>query len=425
VHDASKRAYFGGHVEQYQAGRIRGPVYVYDINSAYPAGFVEAPSLAEGGIWQRVTRPTSGVRMGVYRVRYRDAKERGPLVWQPQPLPHRDARANTSYPPIVDGWYWTPEAAYACRYYGAEVIDGWEWWPVDKDLRPWAFFADMYETRLRLKRAKNPMERAFKLGLNSMYGKMAQRAGWDQDKNEPPRAHTLPLAGFITSYCRAMILEMLVKMDPAQVIAVETDGVFSTQSPEELGLTLGKELGAWDVKVFDEMIYVQNGLYLYKENGEWNNKTRGMDASSITHTFIMNYLRTLEAREKWEPAEVPQGERFIGLGAAIARAKTNAHNDGINPFKLAALHGRWYTSPRAMAPGIKGKRIHIPEYCPACQKGNSAAADAHRLVVRSMAIGDPVSFPYRLPWEAGYEKPQWLLDDEKSQQEISREGANQ
>lgn len=421
VHDASKRAYFGGHVEQYQTGRIRGPVYVYDINSAYPAGFVEAPSLAEGGIWRHVDTPTSGVRMGVYRVRYRDARGSTPLVWAPQPLPHRDARANTSYPPIVEGWYWTPEAATAARYFGAQIMEGWEWWPDDKDARPWAFFADMYETRLRLKRAKNPMERAFKLGLNSMYGKMAQRAGWDQETNKPPRAHTLPLAGFITSYCRAMILEMIVKMDPAQIVAVETDGVFSTQSPEELGLTLDNQLGNWDVKEYEEMVYVQNGLYLYKENGEWHNKTRGMDASSITHSFVMNYLRTLSPNEPWEPAEVPQGERFIGLGAAIARSRTreNTNNTGLNPFKLASLHGRWFTAPRAMAPGIKGKRIHISNYCPACKAGHSPAADAHRLVVRTMALADPVSFPYRLPWEANYEKPEWLLDDEKSKDEIS------
>jgi hypothetical protein len=423
VHDASKRAYFGGHVEQYQTGRIRGPVYVYDINSAYPAGFVQAPSLAEGGIWQRVSRPNSGVRLGVYRVRYRARGNGGALPWKPQPLPHRDARANTSYPPIVDGWYWTPEAAMAARYYGGEIIDGWEWWPADKDARPWAFFADMYETRLRLKRANNPMERAFKLGLNSMYGKMAQRAGWDQDNNQPPRAHTLPLAGFITSYCRAMILEMLVKMDPAQVVAVETDGIFSTQSPDELSVPLSNRLGDWDVKVYEELVYVQNGLYLYKENGQWFNKTRGMDASSITHTFVMNYLRSLAPNEQWQPAEVPQGERFIGLGSAIARSRTreNADSNGINPFKLASLHGRWFTAPRAMAPGLKGKRVHIPKFCPACKAGHSAAADAHRLVVRSAALADPISFPYRLPWETGYVKPQWLLDDEQSREELARE----
>lgn len=423
VHDASKRAYFGGHVEQYKAGRIRGPVYVYDINSAYPAGFVQAPSLAEGGIWRQVSKPTPGVRMGVYRVRYVDKWSDTPLAWRPQPLPHRDARANTSYPTIVDGWYWTPEAATACRYFGAEIVDGWEWWPDDKELLPWAFFQDMYDTRLRLKRAKNPMERAFKLGLNSMYGKMAQRAGWDQDNNKPPRAHTLPLAGFITSYCRAEILLMYTKMDPTQIIAVETDGIFSTQSPEELGVTLDDKLGGWGVKQYEEMIYVQNGLYLYKDNGEWFNKTRGMDASSITYTFVINYLKTLKANESWEPAEVPQGERFIGLGAALSRSRQreNKESKGLNPFKLASLHCRWFTAPRSMAPGIKGKRIHIPRYCPACRHGHNAAADAHTLVVRSAALADPISFPYRLPWEPNYEKPQWMIDDEKSKDELSKE----
>ena len=171
------------------------------------------------------------------------------------------------------------------------------------------------------------------------------------------------------------------------------------------------------------MVYVQNGLYLYKENGEWHNKTRGMDARSITHTFIMNYLRTLEAGEKWEPVEVPQGERFIGLGAAISRSRTreNSKSTGINPFKLASLHGRWFTSPRNMAPGLKGKRIHIHSYCAACKAGQNAAAGAHNLIVRSQALANPISFPYRLPWESGYEKPQWLIDDEKSRDELAKE----
>lgn len=417
VHNASKRAYFGGHVEQFIAGRVRGPIYVYDINSAYPAAFVEAPSLKEGGIWQRVEHPNSGVRMGVYRLRYR-----GPdaLPWRYQPLPHRDSRGNTSYPPITDGWYWTPEAAMAVRYFGAEIVDGWEWWPKD-DERPWAFFADMYETRLRLKRAKNPMERAFKLGLNSMYGKMAQRAGWDEETNTPPRAHTLPLAGFITSYCRGTIMELLVKMNPAQVIAVETDGIFSTQSPEELGVTVSEVLGGWSVKKWEELIYVQNGLYLYRDEGGWHNKTRGMDARSITPEFIIEYLKTCEAGEHWQPASVPQGERFIGLGSAISRSRVKEGKGGVNPFKLAALHGRWYTSPRDMAPGLKGKRVHIPGKCPACKAGHSAAARAHRLYVRSLALGDPISFPYKLPWEINYEKPQWLTDDEIAMAELSRE----
>src|SRR5690606_18189439 len=45
AHEASKIAYAGGRFELFRVGRIQGPVYGYDINSAYPAALRNAPSL--------------------------------------------------------------------------------------------------------------------------------------------------------------------------------------------------------------------------------------------------------------------------------------------------------------------------------------------------------------------------------------------
>lgn len=428
VHVGSKIAYFGGHFEQYQAGRIAGPVYVYDINSAYPAAIAKLPSLRDGGEWHKVSTPTRGIRVGVYRCQYGD--RRSPIAWRPQPLPHRDFKGETSYPSRVAGWYWTPEAAMAKRLYKAEVLDGWEWWPVDPSERPWAFLEDMYQQRLVLKNAGNPCERAFKLGPNSLYGKLAQNKGWNKIDNTPPRAHTLPLAGWVTAWCRAEIMKVVARMDPTKVIAVETDGVFSLQPPEEINVTTSKDLGGWGVTIYDEIVYVQNGLYVARQGNQWYVKSRGMDASAITYDGVMAYLSTLKAGGRackveacdcdgWHAIEVAQSERFIGIGAAISRSMQK--NGAINPFKMNKIHCRWEQSPRHMAPGFKGKRVHIPESCPACLAGLSAAEGAHRLHVRSQALQHPESYPYQLPWEKGYEKPEWAKMDEIADHELSLE----
>lgn len=416
VHDACKRGMFGGHVEQFLAGRIRGPIYCFDLRSAYPAAIAQLPSLRDGGSWRHVRKPTSGTIVGIYHVQYRNDDV---IPWRPQPLPHRDSHDNTSYPGIVDGWYWTPEASLVYRKYGANIIEGYEWVPVDETERPWDFLNEIYVTRQQLKAEKNPTEMAFKLAMNSLYGKFAQRAGWDKKERKPPKSHTLPLAGWTTSFCRAGVMELIHQMDAKNVIAVETDGVFSTQPPDGLSITIGKGLGEWEVEVFDEIVYVQNGLYLARQGKEWKVKTRGMDASSITYPTVMAYLQSLKANEQWEPMEVPQGERFIGLGSAVSRSQVREQGGVVNRFRLGALHCKWFKIPRAMAPGLKGKRLHLSRFCPACQRGSSAASEGHRLIVRSMALKEPVSAPFRLPWE----RPEawWRSRNQRNKSEISAE----
>jgi hypothetical protein len=422
VHDASKRAYYGGRFEQFQAGRIAGPIYAYDIRSAYPFAFTRLPSLREGGIWQHVDHPTDGVRMGVYRMRFRDPRDLMP--WRPQPFPYRAKRdANVMYPPMLEGWYWAPEAltGYVYAEGRARVLEGWEWWPADPAERPWGIFQTMYDRRAMLKRQGNPMEMAFKLGPNSMYGKMAQRVGWDEEKKTPPRAHTLPIAGWITAYCRASILEIVGRMPAESVIAIETDGIFSTCPPDELGIDIGPGLGQWEVKQYDEMIYIQSGVYLARTGDVWHSpKSRGMDASSITPERIGAWLDASPAGCRWEALELPQRERFLGLGAAISRARTRDGDGAVNPFKLGALHCRWETKPRMLALGEKGKRIHLPEKCAACERGETANEGAHTLIVHApTAQQDYVSAPYQLPWETDYVEPEWRRKDQEINDEIT------
>lgn len=427
VHHASKAAYFGGHVEQYKCGRIVGPIWVWDVNSAYPAAFCEIPSLAAGGSWEhlpgeRTIDDSSG--FSIHRIKFHIDRPRM-MERQAMPLPHRDSHALITYPPILDGWYWRPEAWLASNVFpqAVTVVDSWRWNP-GNDLRPWdAVLYPMYQKRLALKRSGDPTQMAFKLGPNSLYGKMAQRAGWDKDKCIPPRSHTLPVAGYVTSFCRKEIMKIVYSCKPGTVIAVETDGVFTTTPPDEMRnkFTIGTGLGEWSVKRYDEMLFIQNGLYMAREGDKWTVlKTRGVnrsvflsDTGSIQPDVLEKYLASCHPGEQWEPTLCDAGERFIGLGAAISRSTklVDGKNMGVNPFKASKLHCQWFRDEREIDLRGKGKRIHVPKLCQACRKGLTANDGAHDLLVRSHSMLEPISAEYMLPWEKGYEEPEWLRMD--------------
>lgn len=393
VHEASKVAFSGGRFELFLAGRIVGPIYAIDINSAYPYALTKVPSLAqEDGFWQHVERPTRIARFGVYRIRYK-APNASPLEPRPMPLFWRDQRGMISYPGIVHGWYWSPEAAMVRGMPGAEIEEGWEWVETS-DERPWSFLQDMFNTRMSLGK-KNLLSMPFKLGPNSLYGKYAQTVGWDQKKKLPPKSHALPVAGWVTSYCRAMLYSAM-RCKPNAIVAVETDAIYSLVPPAELGVVPGDGLGEWGYDVYDEMIYIQSGMYHYKQDGEWKGvRSRGINRSEYPLDKALEYMAALDettrAGEEWPPMELTTRPRFIGAGAAIASGK---------PTKDVMTS--WVAMTKLMTLGDTGKRVHVRGVCAHCIDGVSPNEQPHRLLIRSRSDGETLSFPRTLPWEGRY-----------------------
>lgn len=390
VHEASKVAFSGGRFELFLAGRIVGPVYAIDINSAYPYALTKVPSLAEdAGFWQHVERPTRIARFGVYRIRYK-APNASPLEPRPMPLFWRDPRGMISYPAIVHGWYWSPEAAMVQGMDGAEIEEGWEWVETS-DERPWSFLQDMFDTRMRLGK-KNLLSMPFKLGPNSLYGKYAQTVGWDQKKKLPPKSHALPVAGWVTSYCRAMLYSAM-RRRPDQIVAVETDAIYSLVPPGELGVSPGDGLGEWGYDVYDEMIYIQSGMYHYKQDGEWKGvRSRGINRSEYPLEKALEYMALLDvAGGEWPAMELTTKPRFMGAGAAIASS---------NPTKEVMTS--WVAMTKLMTLGDTGKRTHVRGVCQHCLNGVSPNEKPHRLLIRSRSDGETLSFPRTLPWEGKY-----------------------
>jgi|SoiMethySBSTD1v2_1073268.scaffolds.fasta_scaffold121194_3 hypothetical protein len=440
LHEAVKGAFYGGHIEQYKVGVIKGPIFQYDINSAYPSAFRHIPSLSEGGQWRHVgalnTREwweRKDLRLGftVLRVRWK-GKSSNPVFQfmntKIQPLPHRSQKGMISYPHRVEGWYWAPEVGTAMGYarhnkdVECEILDCWHWEPKEPVTFPWEELMEgLYAARCKLKAEGNPVQMGYKLSMNSLYGKMAQRAG---GKDKAPSSHTLPIAGYVTSWCRSQVMKLMLACPSGTIISVETDGVFTTESPEQLGrhFRFSDKLGEWGVKEYDDMVSVQNGVYLLRKGGEWEPpKSRGIPASAMDIDAILAHFDQCTG-DRWPKLEFQNKEAFIGLGAAISRAtRINVRGRrSTNPFKARALHCTWKVDPREVdLEGHSSKRAHYAATCRQCVKGIPLTEQPHDMVIHSEADRkdsgpeDWASSSYTLPWEKNEEEEKWRLEAEK------------
>lgn len=420
VREAARYAYAGGRFEMFQLGRREGPIYSLDINSAYPHGIRMLPSL-NGGEWVYVRQPKRLARFGVYRIRLHPRHGGSFLERAPGPLFHRDKMGNISFPWMLEGWYWSPEARAASKLHNAELVEGWEyvgWSGLD---RPFQWVEDTYALRRQWKADKNPAELALKLLLNSLYGKMAQRVGWDQDKRTAPVWHQLEWAGWVTSNTRAMLWDAMWRIlarDRKGLLAVETDGLYTTVPPEHVignssdggdqsgncRVESSTELGGWEIDVYDEILYVQSGLAWLRKGDNWICKRRGLDARTFQLDACRDYLRSLQPGKEWLPY-VGQTTRFIGMGAALASS-----------LPTKSRLGLWETVNREIRPGQGGKRIHVPSQCAACKSGLTPWEQTHDMSIRSLAYsGDTLSRQHDIPWENGDQGYTWREAEKESQ----------
>lgn len=397
VYDAARFAYAGGRFERFHIGRYRNG-FGLDINSAYPYGISQLPDLTEG-TWVHRTLPDidSIVEFGVYHVRLIGS----PVMQKPSPLFHRDATGSISYPWLTEGWYWSPEIALLRNLPGVEILEGWEY--VGWETRPFLFVADIYAERRELKKLKIGSEKALKLLLNSLYGKMAQRVGWERSGG-PPTWHQLEWAGWVTSATRAKLFGIMSRIPFDQLIAVETDGIYTTASPKSLGISHSTELGGWEVSPFDEIRYVQSGMYAKGHEGKWETKYRGLDAKSITPLSIRRHLRELEPNVTTWPVLTGPTTRFVGYRQALWRESMN-----MGPMK--AHLGKWETTEKDLSAGSSGKRVHSSKLCAACKEGLNAWDMPHDTVIRSRSLIDPVSKQHDIPW-LDHDTPEWRLYEE-------------
>lgn len=300
VHLAARYAFCGGRFESFQAGLFEGTVYNADVNSAYPYAATLLPDLAHGE-WEHVPHVdrsrVSKEQFALYHVRFSKLNpDRTGLCVEPQPLFRRLHDDRVQWPNLVEGWYWSPESATVADNPYAEFIEGWIFH--GNGARPFRWLNEYYDHRLKLKALNDPMQLAFKLGPNSVYGQLAMRAGWQRYKGAPPY-HQIEWAGYVTSMCRSMVYEAASYCWKQNgLISIDTDGVFATCPIPASALRNGpgKALGQWSTNETVGMLNWQSGVY-WLRNGDstsWDlRKARGAPKGKIPFANALEALSSL------------------------------------------------------------------------------------------------------------------------------------
>jgi hypothetical protein len=378
---AARYAFAGGRFELFKAGHAQGRVYNADINSAYPYYATQLPNLAKGK-WRkgRVFEPG---KFAIYNIRY-CANPDDRSCYRPYPLFRRMPDNQVVWPYRTEGWYWAPEAELVADDPDARFVNAYIFDELDTNDRPFAWLEEYYRKRKVLKNVGNPAEYTFKLIINSVYGQLAQRAGWDRKRRTPPRSHQLEWAGFITSACRASVYRV-ARTCGDKLISIDTDGVSSLAPFGDV--QCGDRLGEWDLAEYDDGIFWQSGIYSLREGDEWiKAKTRGIPKGSYTAEELLSCLAS------GEPLRLAK-KIFVTYGLADA-GRWEQRNT-------------WQKEPHEYVMGGAGKRVHAPRACA------RDCGDMHRLATLAplYSQGDPMSKRHYLPWLDPPDRYKETMDD--------------
>ena len=386
VETAGRHAYFGGRIEVPIYGEIPGPLFRYDVKSAYPSAIVDLPNLTRG-TWVRDKEYRPDLTFSVYHVAWNLPGGR-PFY----PFPWRSPEGAIYFPPTGRAWVWHPEVAAALESSGfpkrsIRILDAWHFIPEDPTERPFRAVAEKYDWRKKLQAKNDPAERAIKLCLNSLYGKLAQsvsaagRFRASEGHARKPTYHQIEYAGYAASVCRAKVYRAAMQ-SPEAIVAFATDGILSL---EPLDLPVSDKLGDWSAEQFQRATVVHAGVYrLQGTDGKWETHGRGFADKNLP----WGRIRWGWIHGKRKLNTTGRRKRFIGLGAAI-------HGDDWGHWR------RFESIPREVQLSAVGKRIDhhpVPNWSlsdnPATKPYRTDAYDPVRLEGY-----DPESTPWRPKWE--------------------------
>lgn len=398
VNDLANMAYYGGRFEITRTGKIEGKIYEYDIRSAYPDAMRRLPCLLHGE-WRaadakelKTIAANVGGRYGADPVfvagctfkSSRDLPDAGRLGG----LPVRSKEGHLYWPKTGGGVYWSCEIASAERLgYAIKYKSGWVYRKCC-DCRPFDWVDRLYEYRKSI--GGSGPGYPIKLGINSLYGKLAQRKGNGSYNN-------MIWAGLITAMTRAKlndaIADSVLDHGPGRIVMVATDAVYSLDS---LSLPCGSALGDWESVELPGLFIVQPGLYWCpakrkkKSRGlsgkffegslavkRANGRTEDVPMTQIFEEAWERYLEFDNSKlcEDFPVVSVPV-PGFVGIKLAIARNKP-------------LLAGTWISDSRDISFDYRNKR-----------SGHSRERNA---IVTNIKAGHPglLSLPHRDFLKAG------------------------
>jgi hypothetical protein len=324
--DANK-AYYGGHFEVSGIGAFKD-VYMYDLKSAFPSAMLHMPCLIHGK-WKR----TSGADLqplldtdalflcgATYSHPIESERINGCLQVEGgfNGLPFRSKKGALSWPALGRGTYWSPELRSA-RLLDAS-IKCHEGWRYEKtcECRPFAWVEDYYKARQREENINKSRGIPLKLGINALYGKLAQRVG-------NPKYQNPIWAGLITAMTRAKINQAIALAGAQNVVMVATDAIFALKPVK---LDIGDALGQWGHKGEDDyypsLFIVKPGLYWPPVSQKRRIKSRGVSTRYI-EKHLGDFERAFaefmpEQGTRWTMPHVRVNIRtFVGLRLAWRR----------------------------------------------------------------------------------------------------------
>jgi hypothetical protein len=256
-------AYYGGRFEISRTGHIPGPIYEYDIHSAYPAAMAHLPCpLHTQWAFSEERPPTGSLYVGLIEFGHPSNSWCG--------FPWRTKQGGLLFPINGRGSYWSCEIEAAEELFNAKVkwFGGWQAVKCC-DCHLYNFIPFMYSFRKRLDNEEKGSGIAFKLGPNSAYGKLCQGVG------EAP-FRDMVAAGLITAFTRTKLLNAIA-LDPDAIVMCATDAVYSMRP---LPLPISDELGDWEEKTHGSMFIVMPGIYWFPGE-EGASKTRGIHKSVL------------------------------------------------------------------------------------------------------------------------------------------------
>lgn len=328
--EAVSCAFFGGRAEISRAGRVRGPVYAYDISSAYPHHASQLPCL-EHGRWEKVTSEKKLRGKDVVNALVRGHIRSALGAWGP--LPIRIPSGSIVFPRSgASGWWYRDEWLTARAGWKGLEFDHAYVLRRECKCRPFAFLPELFAHR-RAVGKESGEGKVLKLALNSVYGKLAQTIGKAQFASRL-------WAGMITSGTRAQVLELMLRHKSiSSVLMIATDGLFSTERH-----TVDKEivLGGWERAEHDGMTLVRPGIYWLGEN---KLRARGLGRESL-------------GVAKVELAKaLARGDELVSLAprTTFGGAKLCVYGASLESLRRSEQYGQWHPMPThvSLAPGPK------------------------------------------------------------------------